>query len=92
LKNKLIYNNVPILNNYTLNKDNFEIAPFLYFNYLFCGTSYNQLGDYNPSHYSTGFGLNILTDAFNMELYYNLYSKKNKNDIGGEFGLNIGLD
>jgi len=92
-KNKLLYNNIPILSDYTLTKDNFEIAPFLFFNLLYCGNS-NLVNnkEYERLHYSTGFGLNVLTDAFNIELYYNLFVKKNKYDISPEFGINIGLD
>lgn len=93
IKNKLIYNNVPIINNYTLQKDNFEIAPFVFFNVLICGnTNLRPNKEYDRLHYTTGFGLNVLTDAFNIELYYNLFIKKNKFDIGREFGFNIGLD
>lgn len=93
IKNKLLYNNIPVLSDYTLTKDNFEIAPFVFFNLLYCGNSslpYNK--DYERLHYSTGFGVNVLTDAFNIELYYNLFVKKNKCDISPEFGINIGLD
>ena len=92
-KNKILYNNIPILSDYTLTKDNFEISPFVFFNVLYCGNSnisYNK--DYDRLHYSTGFGLNVLTDAFNIEVYYNLFVKKNKYDISPEFGINIGLD
>lgn len=92
-KNKLLYSNIPILSEYTLTKDNFEIAPFVFLNFLYCGNSnlsYNK--EYERLHYSTGFGLNVLTDAFNIELYYNLFVKKNKYDISPEFGINIGLD
>jgi len=93
LKNKILYNNIPILSNYSLTKDNFEIAPFVFFNVLYCGNSniYNEK-DYERLHYSTGFGINVLTDAFNIELYYNLFVKKNKHDITREFAINIGLD
>jgi len=92
-KNKFIYNNIPILNNYTLAKDNFEISPFVFLNFLYCGNSNNSYSkDYERLHYSTGFGLNVLTETFNIELYYNLFVKKNKNDISSEFSVNIGLD
>lgn len=92
-KNKLMYKNIPILSDYTVNKDNFEISPFVFFNVLYCGNSnIKHSKDYEKLHYSSGFGLNVLTDAFNIELFYNLNVKKNKYDISPEFGINIGLD
>ena len=92
-KNKFMYNNIPLLSNYTMFKDGFEISPFVFANFLVCGNSNKKIDkDYDMFHYSTGFGLNLLTDAFNVEVFYNLYVKKNKYDIGKEFSINFGLD
>ena len=78
--------------NYNLTKDNFDIAPFLYLNLLYCGNSHFKTEGYNWFHSSVSFGVNILTEVANSELYYNLYNKKNKFDIGDQFGINIGFD
>lgn len=98
LKNKILYNNIPLISNYNIKKDNFEILPFTYWNILFCGNEHFNTepnankNEYSKFHSSIGFGVNVLTDMANVELYYNLYSKKNKFDISPEFGVNIGFD
>ena len=92
VKNKILYNNIPLISNYNIRKDNFEIAPFSYLNFLYCGNSDFKTLEYNRLHASVGFGVNVLTEVANVELYFNLFSKKNKYDVGPEFGINIGLD
>ena len=49
-------------------------------------TSYSNL------YFSAGMGINYISELVSFELYYNGYVKKNKRDIGTEFGFNIGLD
>jgi hypothetical protein len=92
IKNKFFYNNIPLISNYKLKKDNFEIMPFSYLNFLLCGNNSLKNEDFNRSHLSAGFGINVLTEYANFEIYYNIFSKKNKYDISPEFGINIGFD
>jgi hypothetical protein len=92
IKNKFFYNNIPLISSYNIEKDNFEILPFSYFNFLLCGNNYSKTEDYSQSHASAGFGLNLLTEVANFEVYYNIFSKKNKYDISPEFGINLGFD
>jgi len=92
LKNKILYNNIPLMSNYNIKKDNFEILPYSYLNFLYCGNAHYKTENYKNLHASAGFGVNILTEVANFEIYYNLFSKKNKYDIAPEFGINIGFD
>lgn len=56
-------------------------------------TESNTASDvHSPLYYSAGFGLSYFTEFIALEGYYNAFVKKNNNDIGLEFGFNIGLD
>ena len=43
-------------------------------------------------YFSAGFGVTFLSEFIALEAYYNAIVKKNKYDIGTEFGFNIGID
>ncbi len=83
-----------MFNNFDIVRDGFQITPFVHFNFL-CAldikSAYSK-EEFNPFYFSTGFGVNLLTEAITVEFYYNAYIKKNVNDIGSEFSLNFGLD
>lgn len=76
--------------------DGFQITPFVHFNFLwtpeFDRKEYKEDKGYNPYFFSTGFGMNIMTESISVELLYNAYVKKNYYDIGSEFSINFGLD
>lgn len=49
--------------------------------------------DKNSNLYvSAGLGLSYISSFVCFEVYYNAFVKKNKHDIGSEFGFNIGID
>jgi hypothetical protein len=86
--NKVTLDDIPVFNNFSLNKHGFQLSPFFHFNLLLVPGIRN--GD--SLYYSAGFGLNFQTEAVNVELNYTPIVKKNKLDHGVEFSLNFGLD
>jgi hypothetical protein len=96
LGNKIIFNNIPIFNNFSLNEDGIALHPFAHFNLLwtpeFPQNEKKTENDYNPLHLSAGFGISLTTGAFAIEVYYNAYVKKNNHDVGKEFSIKFGLD
>jgi hypothetical protein len=100
VSNKIIINNIPIFNNFSLVQDGISIDPFIHFNLLWTPECCNKdkketdtkPNGYDPLHLSAGFGVSLLTGAFAMEVYYNAYVKKNYHDVGKEFSIKFGLD
>lgn len=98
ISNKVLFNNIPIFNNFSLVDDGISVSPFIHFNLLYTpqlkksDDSETKPSDYDPLHLSAGFGVSLLTGAVSMEVYYNAYVKKNFDDVGKEFSIKFGLD
>ncbi len=91
ISNKVIFNNIPVFNNFSLIDDGVSLNPFIHFNALWTPESSTQ-PEYNPLHLSAGFGFSLMTNALACEIYYNAYIKKNSHDVGREFSIKFGLD
>jgi len=104
ISNKVLLNNIPVFNKYTLHENGFQISPFVHLNLLWTPELSNTkkninpenaekpTDDYNPIHLSAGFGVSMISFAASLEIYYNAYLKKNSHDVGREFSIKLGLD
>jgi hypothetical protein len=96
ISNKILLNNIPIFNNFSLVEDGISVSPFVHFNLLYTPELEKSVEskplEYDPLHLSAGFGVSLLTGAVAMEIYYNAYVKKNLHDVGKEFSIKFGLD
>jgi outer membrane protein assembly factor BamA len=95
--NKIIYKNLPIFNNFNINRDGFEISPFLHFSSLFTNYKYDfkKINDNFKTgsiRLSSGFGISILSKLFSFEIIYTPYIKKEITDIHSKFSVKFGID
>ena len=95
--NKILYKQLPIFNNFNINKDGFEISPFLHFSCLFTNYKYDFKKIYEnfktgSIRLSSGFGISILSKLFSFEIIYTPYIKKEITDIHSKFSVKFGID
>lgn len=91
--NKILFNNIPVFNNFSLVDDGISVNPFVHFNLLWNPEFKNvEENKYDPLHLSAGFGISLIHEAVSFEIYYNAFIKKNEHDIGREISFRFGLD
>ncbi len=94
--NKILLNNIPVFNNFSLVEDGFTISPFIHFNLLwnpdFSKSKKEEVEIYDPLHLSAGFGVSFIHQAVSFEIYYNAFLRKNQYDVGREFSIRFGID
>lgn len=75
--------------------------PFVHCNLLFVPTNNEQKSEENTDtsinknmkiYFSAGLGLTYISEYIALEGFYNAYVKKENNDYGTNFGINIGID
>ena len=105
--NKIIFKKMPIFNIFEMQKDGFEISPYVHFNSLITVDKFNinkvpknmkdiisiiDNGDNNLLRMSAGLGVNIISKLFSFEIVYTPYVKKNLTDIHSKFTVKFGID
>ena len=105
--NKIIFKKMPIFNTFEMNKDGFEISPFVHFNSLITIDRFNfnkipksfkdmkSIIDNDENsllRMTTGIGINIISKLFSFEIIYTPYVKKNLTDIHSKFTVKFGID
>ncbi len=90
--NKIHFNSIPVFNNFSLIDDGFTINPFVHFNLLWNPEFNKKDENYDPLHFSAGFGISLIHQAATFDIYYNAFIKKNQHDVSREFSIRFGLD
>ena len=105
--NKIIFKRMPIFNIFEMEKDGFDISPFIHFNSLITIDKFNfnkiprNLADIknivadkdnNIIRMSAGLGINIISKLFSFEIVYTPYVKKDITDIHSKFTVKFGID
>ena len=105
--NKIIFKRMPIFNIFEMEKDGFDISPFIHFNSLITIDKFNfnkiprnltdiknivTDKDNNVIRMSAGFGVNIISKLFSFEIVYTPYVKKDITDIHSKFTVKFGID
>ena len=105
--NKIIFKRMPIFNIFEMQKDGFEISPYVHFNSLVTVDKFNlnkipknfrdlksiiDINDNNLVRMSAGLGVNIISKLFSFEIIYTPYVKKNLTDIHSKFTVKLGID
>ena len=105
--NKIIFKKMPIFNIFEIQKDGFEISPYIHFNSLITIdklnfnkipknikdlTSFIDNNDNNLLRMTAGLGVNIISKLFSFEIIYTPYVKKNITDIHSKFTVKLGID
>ena len=105
--NKIIFKKMPIFNIFEMQKDGFEISPYVHFNSLITVDRFNfnkipkNLKDFvsfvennnnNFLRMTAGLGVNIISKLFSFEIVYTPYVKKNLTDIHSKFTVKFGID
>ena len=105
--NKIIFKRMPIFNIFEMQKDGFEISPYVHFNSLVTVDKFNlnkipknfrdlksiiDINDNNFVRMSAGLGVNIISKLFSFEIIYTPYVKKNLTDIHSKFTVKFGID
>ena len=105
--NKIIFKKMPIFNIFEMQKDGFEISPYVHFNSLITVDKFNfnkvpknmkdiisiiDNGDNSLLRMSAGLGVNIISKLFSFEIVYTPYVKKNLTDIHSKFTVKFGID
>ena len=98
---------MPIFNIFEMQKDGFEISPYVHFNSLITIDKFNfnkvpknmkdiisiiDNGDNNLFRMSAGLGVNVISKLFSFEIVYTPYVKKNLTDIHSKFTVKFGID
>ena len=105
--NKIIFKKMPIFNIFEMEKDGFEISPYIHFNSLITVDKFNFnkipkniddikniVADKNNNiiRMSSGLGINIISKLFSFEIIYTPYVKKDITDIHSKFTVKLGID
>ena len=105
--NKIIFKRMPIFNIFEMEKDGFDISPFIHFNSLITIDKFNfnkiprnftdiknivADKDNNIIRMSAGLGINIISKLFSFEIVYTPYVKKDITDIHSKFTVKFGID
>ena len=105
--NKIIFKKFPIFNIFEMEKDGFEISPYVHFNSLITIDKFNfnkiprnikeltniiETKDNNIVRMTAGLGVNIISKLFSFEIIYTPYVKKNLTDIHSKFTVKLGID
>ena len=105
--NKIIFKRMPIFNIFEMEKDGFDISPFIHFNSLITIDKFNfnkiprnltdiknivADKDNNIIRMSAGLGVNIISKLFSFEIVYTPYVKKDITDIHSKFTVKFGID
>ena len=105
--NKIIFKKFPIFNIFEMEKDGFEISPYIHFNSLITIDKFNfnkiprnikeltniiETKDNNIVRMTAGLGVNIISKLFSFEIIYTPYVKKNLTDIHSKFTVKLGID
>ena len=105
--NKILFKKMPIFNFFEMEKDGFEIAPYIHFNSLITIDKFNfnkiprnikditniiDDKDNNIIRMTSGLGVNIISKLFSFEIIYTPYVKKNMTDIHSKFTVKFGID
>ena len=105
--NKIIFKKMPIFNIFEMQKDGFEISPYVHFNSLITIDKFNfnkipknfkdlvsfiDNNDNNLLRMTAGLGVNIISKLFSFEIIYTPYVKKNLTDIHSKFTVKFGID
>lgn len=105
--NKVIFKRMPIFNIFEMQKDGFEISPYVHFNSLITVDKFNinkipknfkdlvsiiDNNDNNLLRMSAGLGVNVISKLFSFEIVYTPYVKKNLTDIHSKFTVKFGID
>ena len=81
-RNKVYYNKLPFCNKYSLDKDGFEIKPFIQLNTLL-----NK-----HFHFSSGIGVNFISRVFAFEFNLIPFKKSKNNQISSKCSFSLGFD
>ena len=107
LNNKIIFKKIPIFNSFEMQKDGFEISPYLHFNGLVTVSKFDKFPsiknmfniskqldnrDNNLIRMSSGLGVIIISKLFSFEIIYTPYVKKSITDIHSKFTVKFGID
>ena len=95
--NKIFFKQLPIFNNFNLNKDGFEISPFIHFSSLFTNYKFDykkliQNFKNGSIRLSSGFGISVLSKLYSFEVVYTPFIKKEISDIHSKFSVKFGID
>ena len=105
--NKIIFKRMPVFNIFEMEKDGFEISPYVHFNSLITIDKFNfnkipkSLADIrnivadkdnNIIRMTAGLGVNIISKLFSFEIVYTPYVKKDLTDIHSKFTVKFGID
>ena len=105
--NKIIFKRMPIFNIFEMEKDGFEISPYVHFNSLITIDKFNfnkipksltdirnivADKDNNIIRMTAGLGVNIISKLFSFEIVYTPYVKKDLTDIHSKFTVKFGMD
>ena len=105
--NKILFKKLPIFNTFEMEKDGFDISPFIHFNSLITIDKFNfnkiprNFGDIrnimsnkdnNIIRMTAGLGINIISKLFSFEIIYTPYVKKDITDIHSKFTVKFGID
>ena len=105
--NKILFKKMPIFNFFEMEKDGFEISPYIHFNSLITIDKFNfnkiprNIKDIanviddkenNIIRMTSGLGVNIISKLFSFEIIYTPYVKKNITDIHSKFTVKFGID
>ena len=105
--NKIIFKKMPIFNIFEMQKDGFEISPYVHFNSLITVDRFNfnkipknfkdvvaiiDNNDNDLLRMTAGLGVNVISKLFSFEIIYTPYVKKNFTDIHSKFTVKFGID
>lgn len=105
--NKIIFKKMPIFNIFEMQKDGFEISPYVHFNSLITVDKFNfnkiprnfkdlvsfiDNNDNDLLRMTAGLGVNIISKLFSFEIIYTPYVKRNLTDIHSKFTVKFGID
>jgi outer membrane protein assembly factor BamA len=83
-------NPLNLLENFSLDKDGFEIMPLTFFNMLFTNISRKTI--FKNARTSAGLGVSVMSKLFSFEILYTPYVHLHKGDIHAKFHLKFGID
>lgn len=91
-KSKIMFKKNPLnlLENFSLDKDGFEIMPLTFFNMLFTNISRKTI--FKNARTSAGIGVSVISKLFSFEILYTPYVHLHKGDIHAKFHLKFGID
>jgi hypothetical protein len=86
LSNKILFDNLPFVNYFNIEKHGFQIIPFIHCNALYLHQAKKKL------NISAGVGLSFKSEAVAVELNYTPFIKSDKTTHGIELAFNFGSD